>query len=70
VSRAEHPGGAVRLFDAGLAKLEGAGFTDEEAGLPLEAFIAAVSKTRESARQWASGVTGPPGSDERPRIGT
>lgn len=68
VSRSEHPGGAVRLFDAGLAKLDG--IPDAEAGLPLAAFTASVEESREAARRWAAGESGPPPVGTRPKLGS
>jgi len=67
VSRAEHPGGAVRLFDAGLAKLDG--ISGADAGLSLAAFIESVRACREDARAWAAGLCGAPAADRFPRLG-
>lgn len=68
VSRAERPGGAARLLDAGLAKLDG--ISDAEAGFPLEAFVVSADACREAVRSWAAGEVGPPRRETYPRFGT
>ena len=66
VSRAERPGGAARLFDAGLAKLDG--ISDAEAGFPLQAFVLSAAACREAVRSWAAGESEPPGREADPRF--
>ena len=68
VSRAERPGGAARLLDAGLAKLDG--ISDAEAGFPLEAFVLAATVFCEAVRSWAAGEAETPGRKAYPRFGT
>ncbi|MEO8189823.1 MAG: DUF309 domain-containing protein [Acidobacteriota bacterium] len=56
--RAEHPGGCLRLLDAGIEKLADAG--DAGSGLALAAFIDSLNRLRPSVAAWADGRTGPP----------
>jgi predicted metal-dependent hydrolase len=58
VSRAEHPRGALRLLDAGLAKLEGIG--NAEAGLALDDFRIDLRTLRGPLEGWALGNAPPP----------
>ena|SRR5579864_5787117 len=67
VSRAERPEGAMRLFDAGLAKLDG--ISDADAGFPLQAFVLSANASREAVRSWARGESKPPGRESCPRFG-
>lgn len=66
-SRAEHPGGCVRLFDAGLAKLASAG--DAVPGFPPARFVRDVRSVRERAQAWSDGKTGAPSREDHPKIG-
>lgn len=73
VSRKEHPGGAVRLFDAGLAKLDAGlarldGIPAIAAGVDLPAFIEAVRECREAAHRWAAGGSEPPEPSAFPKL--
>lgn len=66
-SRAEHARGCVQLFDAGLDKLESA--RDAVPSWPLARFRKATRATREQARAWAAGESGPLAPEDFPRLG-
>jgi predicted metal-dependent hydrolase len=68
VSRGDHPGGAVRLFDAGVRKLADVP-AGAAGGLRLAAFRDAVARWRETAAAWEAGSGGPPALEDRPRLG-
>jgi hypothetical protein len=64
-SRQEHPGGCVRLFDAGLAKLD---LTAHVFPSPAEEFLAATRSVRERAAAWARGEAGAPPPISFPKL--
>jgi predicted metal-dependent hydrolase len=65
-SRKERAGGCVRLFDAGLAKLEA---VTPASGLPRVArFLRATRKVRERAAAWQRGDEEAPPPDGFPRL--
>ena len=67
LSRRDAPGGALKLLDAGLARLDGV--EDLDAGrLPLSRFREATARTRERVAEWARGESAPPDRKGFPRL--
>lgn len=67
LSRGDAPGGALKLLDAGLARLDGV--EDRDAGrLPLSRFFEATARTRERVAAWARGESVPPDPKGFPRF--
>ena len=67
LSRGDAPGGALKLLDAGLARLDGV--EDRDAGrLPLSRFREATARTRERVAEWARGESAPPDRKGFPRL--
>ncbi|MDQ2870408.1 MAG: DUF309 domain-containing protein [Acidobacteriota bacterium] len=65
--RSEHPGGCLRLLDAGIEKLEGD--ADPAAGLALAPFVASLRNLRPSVAAWAAGTSPAPSAETLPRLG-
>ncbi|MDQ2978775.1 MAG: DUF309 domain-containing protein [Acidobacteriota bacterium] len=66
-SRGDAPGGALKLLDAGLARLQG--IEDRDAArLPLLRFREATARTRERVVMWARGDSPAPDWKRLPRL--
>jgi predicted metal-dependent hydrolase len=67
LSRGDAPGGALKLLDAALARLDGV--EDRVAArLPLSRFRDATARTRERVAMWARGDSARPDSKGFPRL--
>ncbi len=64
--RSEHPGGCLRLLDAGIEKIEDR--ADPASGLALEPFLASLRSLRPSVVAWAEGTSPAPSAETFPRL--
>ncbi|MEP6767362.1 MAG: DUF309 domain-containing protein, partial [Acidobacteriota bacterium] len=64
--RSEHPGGSLRLLDAGIEKLENG--DNAGSGLALETFVFSLRELRPSVVAWEEGKSKAPAFESFPKL--